>query len=103
MGPDGNAEVQWIARPTERLGRFALYSEANDWITLESIAYFVLASAYMALWIACKTRTGAENDRTYRALPIRQGEALIVRMACPIVSPSDRNLLIFMEPIPSYG
>jgi hypothetical protein len=35
-------EAYWIGRPTERLGRFATYSEANDWITLESIAYFVL-------------------------------------------------------------
>jgi hypothetical protein len=35
-------EVYWIGRPMERLGRFALYSEANDWITLESAAYFVL-------------------------------------------------------------
>jgi hypothetical protein len=25
-----------------RLGRFVSYSEANDWITLESAAYFVL-------------------------------------------------------------
>jgi hypothetical protein len=35
-------EAYWIARPTERLGRFVSYSEANDWITLESTAYFVL-------------------------------------------------------------
>jgi hypothetical protein len=35
-------EVKWIGRPTERLGRFAMYSDAHDWITLESIAYFVL-------------------------------------------------------------
>jgi hypothetical protein len=35
-------EVYWIARPLERLGRFATYSDANDWITLESAAYFVL-------------------------------------------------------------
>jgi hypothetical protein len=35
-------EVYWIGRPTERLGRFVSYSEANDWITLESTAYFVL-------------------------------------------------------------
>jgi hypothetical protein len=35
-------EAQWIGRPTERLGRFAVYSEANDWIALESAAHFVL-------------------------------------------------------------
>ena len=35
-------EAYWIARPTERLRRFVSYSEANDWITLESTAYFVL-------------------------------------------------------------
>jgi hypothetical protein len=35
-------EAYWIGRPPERLGRFARYSDANDWITLESAAYFVL-------------------------------------------------------------
>jgi hypothetical protein len=35
-------EAQWIDRPPERLGHFAIYSEARDWIALESIAYFVL-------------------------------------------------------------
>jgi hypothetical protein len=35
-------EVYWIARPMEQLGRFVSYSEANDWIALESAAYFVL-------------------------------------------------------------
>jgi hypothetical protein len=35
-------EAYWIGRPPERLGRFATYSEANDWIMLESAAYFVL-------------------------------------------------------------
>jgi hypothetical protein len=35
-------EAYWIGRPTERLGRFGSYSEANDWIALESNAYFVL-------------------------------------------------------------
>jgi hypothetical protein len=35
-------EAYWIGRPPERLGHFATYSEANDWITLESAAYFVL-------------------------------------------------------------
>jgi hypothetical protein len=35
-------EAYWIGRPAERLGRFESYSEANDWITLESAAYFVL-------------------------------------------------------------
>jgi hypothetical protein len=35
-------EVYWIGRPIERLGRFAAFSEANDWITLQSAAYFVL-------------------------------------------------------------
>jgi hypothetical protein len=42
---DGSAwyvEAYWIGRLPERLGRFATYSEANDWITLESAAYFVL-------------------------------------------------------------
>jgi hypothetical protein len=35
-------EVYWIGGPTERLGRFAVCSEANDWIALESASYFVL-------------------------------------------------------------
>lgn len=35
-------EVYWIGRPPERLGRFAVYAEAGDWIRLESAAYFVL-------------------------------------------------------------
>lgn len=35
-------EAYWIGRLPERLGRFATYAEANDWITLESAAYFVL-------------------------------------------------------------
>jgi hypothetical protein len=35
-------EVYWIGRPAERLGRFAIYTEASDWIRLESAAYFVL-------------------------------------------------------------
>jgi hypothetical protein len=35
-------EVQWIGRPMERLGRFAIYAEASDWIMLQSAAYFVL-------------------------------------------------------------
>jgi hypothetical protein len=35
-------EAYWIGRPPERLGRFATYSESNDWIRLESAAYFVL-------------------------------------------------------------
>jgi hypothetical protein len=34
-------DVYWIGGPKERLGRFAVYSE-NDWIALESTAYFVL-------------------------------------------------------------
>jgi hypothetical protein len=35
-------EAQWVDRPPERLGHFAIYSEARDWIALESVAYFVL-------------------------------------------------------------
>jgi hypothetical protein len=35
-------EAYWMGRPKERLGRFAAYSDANDWIVLESAAYFVL-------------------------------------------------------------
>jgi hypothetical protein len=35
-------EAQWVDRPPERLGHFAIYSEARDWIALESISYFVL-------------------------------------------------------------
>jgi hypothetical protein len=35
-------EAYWIGRLPKRLGRFATYSEANGWITLESAAYFVL-------------------------------------------------------------
>jgi hypothetical protein len=35
-------EVQWIGRPTEQLGRFAIYADASEWITLQSTAYFVL-------------------------------------------------------------
>ncbi len=35
-------EAQWVGRPTERLGRFAIYAEASDWIALQSAVYFVL-------------------------------------------------------------
>jgi hypothetical protein len=35
-------EAYWIGRPPERLGRFADYAEADEWIRLESSAYFVL-------------------------------------------------------------
>lgn len=41
-GPGWYVEAKWIGRPTERLGRFDVYSEAHDWILLESTAYFVL-------------------------------------------------------------
>ena len=35
-------EAQWVDRPKEQLGRFAIYSEARSWIALESASYFVL-------------------------------------------------------------
>ena len=35
-------EAQWVGRSTERLGRFAIYAEASDWIALQSAVYFVL-------------------------------------------------------------
>jgi hypothetical protein len=35
-------EAYWIGRLPERLGNFTSYLDANDWITLESAAYFVL-------------------------------------------------------------
>jgi hypothetical protein len=35
-------EAKWVARATEQLGRFDTYSEARDWMALESTAYFVL-------------------------------------------------------------
>ena len=35
-------EAKWVGRDAEQLGRFDTYSEARDWITLESTAYFVL-------------------------------------------------------------
>ena len=35
-------EAKWIGHATERLGRFDTYSEARDWIALESTTYFVL-------------------------------------------------------------
>ena len=35
-------EAQWIERPTEQLGHFAICSEARDWIAFQSTAYFVL-------------------------------------------------------------
>ena len=34
-------EAYWIGGLPERLGRFTSYAEANDWIALESAAYFV--------------------------------------------------------------
>jgi hypothetical protein len=35
-------EAWWINRPLEKIGHFATQSEARDWITLESMSYFVL-------------------------------------------------------------
>jgi hypothetical protein len=35
-------EAQWVGRAKEQLGRFDTYSEARDWIDLESTSYFVL-------------------------------------------------------------
>jgi len=35
-------EAKWIDRPAEQLGRFDTYSEARNWITLESFSYFAL-------------------------------------------------------------
>jgi hypothetical protein len=41
-GSGWHVEAKWIGRATERLGRFDTYTEARDWIALESTAYFVL-------------------------------------------------------------
>jgi hypothetical protein len=35
-------EAWWTNRPSENIGHFATQSEARNWITLESTAYFVL-------------------------------------------------------------
>jgi hypothetical protein len=35
-------EAQWINRPKEKIGDFATFAEARDWITLESTSYFVV-------------------------------------------------------------
>ena len=35
-------EAQWIHRAKENIGQFATFAEAREWITLESISYFVL-------------------------------------------------------------
>jgi hypothetical protein len=35
-------EAKWVDRTTEQLGRFDTYSEARNWIALESTTYFVL-------------------------------------------------------------
>jgi hypothetical protein len=35
-------EAQWVGRATEKIGHFATYSEASNWIALESHSYFVL-------------------------------------------------------------
>jgi hypothetical protein len=35
-------EAKWVGRAAEKLGRFGTYSEARDWIALESTTYFVL-------------------------------------------------------------
>jgi hypothetical protein len=35
-------EAQWITRAKEKIGHFATYAEARNWITLESTSYFVL-------------------------------------------------------------
>jgi hypothetical protein len=35
-------EAQWVGRRTEQLGHFTVYSEASDWIALQSTAYLVL-------------------------------------------------------------
>jgi hypothetical protein len=41
-GPGWYVEVQWIDRASEKIGQFATYSEARNWIALESTSYFVL-------------------------------------------------------------
>jgi hypothetical protein len=45
--PDGDGdgwyvEAKWVGRAKEQLGRFETYSEARDWVALESTSYFVL-------------------------------------------------------------
>jgi hypothetical protein len=35
-------EAWWTNRPSENIGHFATQSEARNWITLESMSYFVL-------------------------------------------------------------
>jgi hypothetical protein len=44
-GSGWHVEAYWIGRPPERLGRFATYSEANDWIVLESATYLYFANS----------------------------------------------------------
>ena len=44
-------EAKWIGRAAERLGCFETYSQAREWILLESAAYFVLRE------IGCTTET----------------------------------------------
>ena len=45
--PGWYVEAKWIDRAPERLGRFDTYSEAREWIVLESAAYFVLRELEM--------------------------------------------------------
>ena len=35
-------EAWWVKRPLEKIGHFATYFEARNWIMLESTSYFVL-------------------------------------------------------------
>jgi hypothetical protein len=35
-------EAKWVGRAKEQLGQFETYSEARDWVALESTSYFVL-------------------------------------------------------------
>jgi hypothetical protein len=55
-------EAQWIGRPAEQLGRFAVYSDAHDWITLQSISYFVLRELGQPVKTCEQSSNGLEND-----------------------------------------
>ncbi len=41
-GPGWYVEAKWPTGATEKIGHFGTYSEARDWIVLESTSYFVL-------------------------------------------------------------
>jgi hypothetical protein len=67
-GPGWYVEAKWPTGATEKIGQFATYSEARNWIALESTSYFVLRE--LGSWSGSAAR--GEADPAVR-LPLKAG------------------------------